>query len=265
MAAIVTALAFVFGGRLSGGEVRRFLADLSAPLSAAASWPAARFRDGAEAVASFWNAAARVRELEARIEEIDALRAEQARLTRLVRRYESLLGMTLDPNVPRIGARVIGETDGPFVRTLLVDVGQSDGVQEGQAVTDARGLLGRVVTAGSRASRVLLVTDFNSRVPIELAETGARGILAGDNTDRPEVRYLTPKDGARPGHHVLTSGAGGLFPPGLPVGRLVEEAGVVRVLLDAEPALVSHVQVMRYAFPKIDQGDGGPPSSETAP
>lgn len=265
VAAIVMALAFVFGGRLGGGEFRRVMADLSAPLSAAASWPAARFREGVEAIASFWNAAERVRELEARIEEIDALRAEQSRLTRLVRRYESLLSMTSDPNISRIGARAIGETDGPFVRTLLIDIGESDGVREGQAVTDARGLLGRIVTAGRSASRVLLVTDFNSRVPIELAETGARGILAGDNTDRPEIRYLAPKDGARMGQQVLTSGAGGLFPPGLPVGRLVDDSGIVRVLLNAEPAIVSHVHVLRYAFPEIDGGDRESAARESAP
>ena len=105
-----------------------------------------------------------------------------------------------------------------FVRSLLVLAGKSDGVIKGQAAVTGQGLVGRVTAVGERASRVLLVTDINSRIPVRVDRTRERAVLAGNNSSSPSLIYLPPETGVQVGDRIVTSGHGGVFPKGIPVG-----------------------------------------------
>lgn len=147
-----------------------------------------------------------------------------------------------------ITGRVIG-FGGSFVRALLINVGGERGVAKGQAAVSGEGLLGRVAEVGERSSRVLLITDLNSRIPVVIEETRVRAILAGDNTSQPRLIYLSANSDLEVGQRVVTSGHGGAFPPGVPVGRVsaVGDAGV-RVTPFADPDRLEFVELMDFGL-----------------
>jgi len=132
------------------------------------------------------------------------------------------------PQASYLTARIIADSGGAFAHSLLVNVGSQDGVTNGQAVVTGDGLVGRVAGFGSRATRVLLITDLNSRIPVLVEPTRTRAILAGNNSDRPRLIHLPPGVSVSPGDRIVTSGHGGVFPSGLPVGVVdsVSEAGI---------------------------------------
>ena len=90
------------------------------------------------------------------------------------------------------------------------------------------GLVGRVAGVGNRATRVLLITDLNSRIPVLVEATRTRGILIGNNSNRPRLIHLPPGATVSPGDRIVTSGHGGAFPVGLPIGLIdaVNESGI---------------------------------------
>ena len=138
------------------------------------------------------------------------------------------LNFTPGPQASFLTARVIADSGGAFAHSLLVNVGSQVGVTNGQAVVTGDGLIGRVAGFGARATRVLLITDLNSRIPVLVEPTRTRAILAGNNTDRPRLIHLPPGVTVSPGDRIVTSGHGGVFPVGLPVGVIdaVGEAGI---------------------------------------
>lgn len=125
-------------------------------------------------------------------------------------------------------ARVIADSGGAFAHSLLLNIGSQVGIRNGQAVVTGDGLVGRVAGFGARATRVLLITDLNSRIPVLVEPTRTRAILAGNNSDRPRLIHLPPGVSVSPGDRIVTSGHGGVFPLGLPVGVIdsVSEAGI---------------------------------------
>ena len=119
-----------------------------------------------------------------------------------------------------VTARVVTDPGGPFVQTVLINAGTDQGVVKGMAAVNDRGLVGRVIEAGGRSARVMLLTDFNSRVPVMVEPSRDRAILAGDNTRYPKLIFLPLNPRLSLGDQVVTSGQGGMLPPGLPVGRV---------------------------------------------
>src|SRR5215467_12735061 len=129
-----------------------------------------------------------------------------------------LLKLTPEPAGSYVTARVIANSGGTDVRSLIVSAGREHGVARGQAAITGEGLVGRVTEVGNRAARVLLITDLNSRVPVTIESSHVNAVLAGDNSERPRLMYLSPPDAVKIGDRVVTSGEGGVFPPNLPVG-----------------------------------------------
>jgi rod shape-determining protein MreC len=140
-----------------------------------------------------------------------------------------LLNFPADPQTRQVTGRVVGDSGGAFVRSILVAVGAERGVAKGQAAMTGEGLVGRVSEVGERSARILLITDLNSRIPVLVEASRERAVLAGDNTARPRLLYLSPDARLSPGDRVVTSGHGGALPAGLPVGVIADvgERGVL--------------------------------------
>ncbi len=146
-----------------------------------------------------------------------------------------------------IAARVVGDNSGAFVRSLMINLGTANGVHDGQAVLGPHGLAGRIVQAGQRSARILLVTDLNSRIPVVIERSRYRGILGGDNSGHPRLLYLAPEARPEIGDRVVTSGHDGVFPPGLPVGTVSSaEEGAVRVRPMEDFAQLEYVRVVEF-------------------
>lgn len=164
----------------------------------------------------------------------------------------------------QVTARVIADSGGAFVRSVLVDAGARDGVEKGLAAVTGQGLVGRVIEVGNRSARVLLVTDLNSRVPVVLAGSRHRAVLAGDNSDRPRLLYVPADLNVAAGERVVTSGHGGVFPPGLPVGTVARVgSGEIRVEPVAGWSDLDIVRLIDFRQP-VDEL-GGPPVLDLNP
>ena len=133
-----------------------------------------------------------------------------------------LLNFKTEPNLAYISARVIADTGGAFTRGLIVTAGRLDGVRDGMAAMTGQGLIGRVIEVGDWSSRILLITDLSSRIPVVVSDTGDRAILTGDHSPTPRLLYLPQDATLHIGARVVTSGHGGVFPPNLPIGTVIE-------------------------------------------
>jgi len=151
-----------------------------------------------------------------------------------------------------VTGRVIADSGGAFVHSVLVNAGKRDGVSKGQAVITGEGLVGRVQGVGARSVRVLLITDLNSRIPVVIEATRIRAILAGDNSTRPRLIHLPPGAVASPGDRVVTSGHGGAFPPGIPVGVVSRaDDGQILVKPYVDRDRLEYVRVVDYGLKGI--------------
>ncbi len=166
--------------------------------------------------------------------------------------YKQILNHVDDPRPAFITARVIGDAGGAFVRTVLLNAGTDDGVRVGQAAVNAEGLVGRVVEAGRRSARILLLTDLNSRIPVVVEQTRVPVILAGDNSDHPRLSFAPVNAEFEPGERIVTSGHGGMLPPGLPVGEIASTIdGVARVRPYANWSSLEYVRVLDFTLPGV--------------
>lgn len=166
-----------------------------------------------------------------------------------VRHYEALLHAVPDPRLNALLARVIGRASRPFLRTMILDAGASNGAKAGQAVMDEKGMIGRVYLTGKRTSWVILLTDINSRIPVAIAPGSVQAILAGDNSPAPRLDLVDINAAVKAGDQVVSSGDGGLLPPGLPIGTVVKDAGGFRVALLADAARSESVEILNFARP----------------
>ncbi|MEI9991232.1 MAG: rod shape-determining protein MreC [Rhizomicrobium sp.] len=164
-----------------------------------------------------------------------------------VKRYQLLLHAVPDPSLSSVMARVIGRSNRPFLQTMILDAGKAQGVKPGQGVIDARGMIGRIFLAGDHTAWVILLTDLNSRIPVVIEPGNIQAIMAGDNSSAPQIDLLSQNVVLRPGMQVVSSGDGGLLPPGLAIGSVIADpSGGSRVVLLADPASSEDVNIVDF-------------------
>jgi len=156
-----------------------------------------------------------------------------------------LLNVIPEPDQSYITSRVIADSGSGFVKTILIEAGTINGVEEGQAVLGSQGMIGRVIEPGEKASRVLLLSDINSHVPVVVEGVNQRAILAGTNGDHLILTHLPEDVLIKKGARIVTSGTGGMFPTGLPIGEVVDvNKGIPIVRLFSDPYTGGYVQVV---------------------
>jgi len=212
-----------------------------------------------------WNSAARIEELEAQNRELQAWRDLAERLAERNRRYEALLRMPPDTfgegaDIENsIAAQLVLDSGGPFMRTLVANAGELHGVKVGYIAVNENGLVGRVVSVGQHSSRVLMLDDYNSRIPVMGESSRVRAVLAGQATRRPELSlypyqlqaprmdFIVGAQSLREGERVITSGDGGLYPRGISVGVAQRERdGTWRVSLAASQQPIDFVRIIPF-------------------
>src|SRR5262245_770707 len=142
---------------------------------------------------------------------------------------------------PVAAGRVVGSSFESSRRFAIISVGSSDGVKIGMPVRSAEGLIGRVIDAGALASRVLLVSDRANIVPARILRGGQPVISTGRGDGTIDVRPLeVGKNPFKPGDIIITSGTGGLYPPLVPIGKVVrlDDDGAIAMPI-ADPSRVS--------------------------
>ena len=152
----------------------------------------------------------------------------------------------IDPALTAITGMVTVDSGTAFRQSVLLNVGGRDGIVDGWATMDGLGLVGRISGVGERTSRVLLLTDPSSRVPVTIQPSGQKALLTGDNTPLPVLDFIDGPDNVRPGDRVVTSGDGGVFPPGLLVGQVAQGADRrMRLRMAADYGRLEFLRVLR--------------------
>ncbi|SFR32977.1 rod shape-determining protein MreC [Litoreibacter janthinus] len=171
----------------------------------------------------------------------------------------------LDLNKVRLNAQltfvtgvVLTDNGSPFRRSVLLNVGARDGIQDGWATMDGLGLVGRIAGVGEKTSRVILLTDTNSRVPVTIQPSGQKALLVGDNTLAPPVDIVENIEDVRPGDRVVTSGDGKVFPADILVGQIaLGPDRRLRVRLAADYGRLEFLRVLRTPHSASIETTGG--------
>ncbi|MFC0198928.1 rod shape-determining protein MreC [Paracoccus rhizosphaerae] len=158
----------------------------------------------------------------------------------------ALNNVRIDPALTSVTGVVLVDSGSAFRQSVLLNVGARDGIVEGWATMDGLGLVGRIAGVGQRISRVVLLTDPSSRLPVTIQPTGERALLTGDNTPLPLLEFIESGDNVRPGDRVVSSGDGGVFPAGLLVGQVVQGGdGRMRLRMAADYERLEFLRVLR--------------------
>lgn len=198
------------------------------------------------------------KELRRELQQMKAWKEAALQLEQENARLLDLNNVRLDPRLTFVTGVVLADSGSPFRQSVLLNIGARDGIVDGWAAMDGIGLVGRISGVGDRSSRVILLTDSSSRIPVLIQPSGQTAIVAGDNTIAPYIDFLENADRVRPGDRVISSGDGGVFPSGLLVGQVASDpGGRLRVRLAADYERLEFLRVLRdHGKEQIDAPGG---------
>lgn len=154
----------------------------------------------------------KVKELDSKILETNYIISENERLKKTIDDISYLSNEIL--------AKVIVDKQSPFLKSIILNKGSKHGAKLGMAVLDEKYLVGKIVEVNFTTSRVLLLSDLNSKIPVDIMPNGTLSILSGTGLNHGIIQYVRDQELIENDHTVYTSGAGGLFKSGIPVGKI---------------------------------------------
>ena len=254
---ILSAIGVLVIGRVdvaSMEQVRMQIVDAVAPILDVIGRPVESFNVGVDRVQDIYTTFEANQKLRQERDQLLHWQALARKLEMENRALKGLLNFKTGPEPRFIAARVVADTGGAFAHSLILNAGERAGIRNGQAAVTGDGLIGRISGVGSRSSRLLLITDLNSRIPIVVEATRTRAILAGTNAGRPRIIHLPTGAVVAVGDRIVTSGHGGVFPSGLPIGvvTLVMD-GVIEVQPYVNRERIEYVRVLDYGLTGIIQ------------
>ena len=156
-----------------------------------------------------------------------------------------LNNVKLDPTINWVTGQVAADSGSPFNQSILLNIGSNDGVTDGAEAMGGLGLVGRISGLGKKTSRVILLTDVSSSIPVIVEKSGQRGLVRGDNTINPKLKFLETSKNVKAGMRVITSGEGKVFSPNLLVGNIVQDSkGQLRIKLAAQLKDLSYLRIL---------------------
>ena len=117
-------------------------------------------------------------------------------------------------------AKILIDKQSPFLRSLVVNKGSKDKIKLGMFVLDGQYLVGKIVEVNYSTSRVLLLSDLNSKIPVIIEPNGIQSILSGTGKNHGIIQYLKRENKIEDPSNIYTSGSGGLFKAGIPIGKM---------------------------------------------
>ena len=158
-----------------------------------------------------------------------------------------LLDEQIESNSNLASSRVMLDKQSPYLNSYVLNSGSNKKIKKGMAVLDGKNFIGRIVDVNFFSSRVLLVTDLNSKIPVVIQPSGHHAILSGHNIKEPTLEYLPEDHKISNKDKVYTSGKEGIFSPGIPIGEAKVNVDKVSVLLFSD--------LTQITFVNIDLGD----------
>lgn len=250
---ITTGLLLVLVARVNpdgASRMRGVMLDIVTPVWSVVRAPFDGAGRAADWAGDYLGAVSRNRELESELARARAdLQKSQADRVAL-RQLKALQRVRVPERRVLATARIVSATSGSVVRSAMIATGRNNGVTPGLPVIGADGLIGRTIEAGTLSARVLLLTDPGSRIPVTIVRTGQAALLVGTNRPALELRDRVGADlPLQPGDRLLTSGDGGVFPPGVPVGTVISATEPIQVRPAAHPVGAAFVNIEAAYLP----------------
>ena len=170
------------------------------------------------------------------ISESDYLELENSQLRKLIEEQ-------IESSSNLVSARVMLDKQSPYLNSFIINIGGNKDVKNGMAVLDGKNFVGRIVDVNFFSSRVLLVSDLNSRIPVLTEPSAYHSILSGHGENEPTLEFLPESHSIQDGDKVYTSGKEGIFSPGIPIGETKIENGVVNVSLFSDLSQITFVNI----------------------
>jgi len=140
-------------------------------------------------------------------------------------------------------ARVMLDIQSPYLNSFIINVGGNQSIKNGMAVLHGKNFIGRIVDVNYFSSRVLLVSDLNSKIAVLVEPSGSHAILSGHGEQLPTLEYLSKSLDIKEGDKIYTSGKEGIFSPGIPIGEVKIENKIVKTSLFSDLKQVSFVKI----------------------
>ena len=170
------------------------------------------------------------------ISKSDYLELENSQLRKLIQEQ-------VESSSDFASARVMLDKQSPYNNSFIINIGSNKNIKNGMAVLNGENFIGRIVDVNFFSSRVLLVSDLNSKIPVLTEPSAYHSILSGHGPNKPTLEFLPENHSIQDGDKVYTSGKEGIFSPGIPIGETKIDNGVVKVLLFSDLSQVSFVNV----------------------
>ena len=253
LALVVLSIIFIFVETVETkplNYIRSFIKDTIYRGSLVVSLPSKSFSSFTNIISEHINVYSSYRELKKENKELknnisksDFLELENTQLRKLIEEQVSSPSNLLS-------ARVMLDKQSPYLNSFIINIGSNKDIKNGMAALDGKNFIGRIVDVNFFSSRVLLVSDLNSKIPVITEPSARHGILSGHGKNKPTLEYLPENHNIQPGDKVYTSGKEGIFPTGIPIGEVKIENGIIKVSLFSDLSQVSFININMGDFHK---------------
>ena len=159
------------------------------------------------------------------------------------KQLRKLLDEQVASSVNLVSSRVMLDKKGPYLNSFIINGGSNKKIKNGMAVLDGKNFIGRIVDVNFFSSRVLLVSDLNSKIPAVVEPAGYHAILSGAGKAKPILEFLPENHTVQSGNKVYTSGKEGIFSPGIPIGEVSMDNEKILVSLFSDLSQITFVNI----------------------
>ena len=179
--------------------------------------------------------------------ELYILKAQQSEIKFLKMQNKELkivISDVLHTNTKNVIAKVILDKQSPFLKSIILNKGTNSNLKKGMAVLHKKNMVGRIVEVNYLSSRVLLVNDLNSKIPVKIQPNGENAIMSGEGNNLASLDFLPKLSTIEKENIVFTSGSGGVFDDGIPIGKITEIEGKFYVKFFSDLNQINFVTVI---------------------
>lgn len=232
-------------------KMRSKALDLAAPALELAAIPAGYIQRSIDRVERFYETDRKLSALQKENRRLRGLKWNIDKLKQKNQRLKALLNSAREVPLKFVSGRIISGNPGLFGHHMVVNLGERNGIHSGFAVINEEGFIGRTLETGARSSRILLITDKASRIPVLIGEQGVRGMAIGTGSPYPKIDFLPPNAAIYEGDSVFTSGHGGELPRGLRIGVVKKIGNQFHIEPAATQPDTEYVSILLFDRPDL--------------
>ena len=181
--------------------------------------------------------------------ELYILKAQQSEIEFLKMQNKELkivISETLHTNIKNVIAKVILDKQSPFLKSIILNKGTNSNLKKGMAVLHKKNMVGRIVEVNYLSSRVLLINDLNSKIPVKIQPSGENAIMSGEGNNLASLDFLPKLSTIEEENIVFTSGSDGVFDDGIPIGKIAEIEGKFYVEFFSDLNQINFVTIINH-------------------